>query len=122
MPSARPSCSGLGRGVREGSDQEIAVGGPLRALRQATVVKAKDGRWCAVDVASMIQTAQALVAPGKGILAADESTPTMEKRLRGIGLESNGPRRREYREILFTAAGIGEFISGVILFDETIRQ
>jgi fructose-bisphosphate aldolase, class I len=70
----------------------------------------------------MIQTAQALVAPGKGILAADESTPTMEKRLRGIGLESSGPRRREYREILFTTAGIGEFISGVILFDETIRQ
>ncbi|HEY5249365.1 MAG TPA: class I fructose-bisphosphate aldolase, partial [Dermatophilaceae bacterium] len=70
----------------------------------------------------MIQTAQALVAPGKGILAADESTPTMEKRLRSVGLESTEPRRREYREILFTAAGIGEFISGVILFDETIRQ
>ena len=46
----------------------------------------------------------------------------MEKRLRGIGLESTVSRRREYREILFTTAGIGEFISGVILFDETIRQ
>ena len=70
----------------------------------------------------MMQTAQALVAPGKGILAADESTPTMAKRLRGIGLESNGPQRREYREILFTTAGIGEFTPGVILCDETIRQ
>jgi len=71
---------------------------------------------------SMIQTAQALVAPGKGILAADESTPTMAKRLAGIGLESTEQRRRAYREILFTSAGIEEFISGVILFDETLRQ
>ena len=75
-----------------------------------------------MDLASMAQTAQALVAPGKGILAADESTPTMEKRLRGIGLESTEQRRRAYREILFSTDGIGEFISGVILFDETIRQ
>ncbi|MBM7797461.1 fructose-bisphosphate aldolase class I [Microlunatus panaciterrae] len=75
-----------------------------------------------MDVESMIQTAVALVAPGKGILAADESTPTMAKRLAGIGVESTEPRRRAYREILFTTAGIGEFISGVILFDETIRQ
>jgi fructose-bisphosphate aldolase, class I len=75
-----------------------------------------------MDIASMTHTARALVAPGKGILAADESTPTMEKRLRGVGLESTEERRREYREILFSAGGIGEFISGVILFDETIRQ
>jgi fructose-bisphosphate aldolase, class I len=70
----------------------------------------------------MIGTAQALVAPGRGILAADESTPTMQKRLAGIGVESTEPRRREYRQILFTTAGLGEFISGVILFDETARQ
>ncbi|HET7660101.1 MAG TPA: class I fructose-bisphosphate aldolase [Oryzihumus sp.] len=75
-----------------------------------------------MDLGSMIQTAQALVAPGKGILAADESTPTMAKRLATIGVESTEPRRRAYRELLFTTAGIGEFISGVILFDETIRQ
>ena len=75
-----------------------------------------------MDLASMTETARAIVAPGKGILAADESTPTMEKRLRGIGLESTEQRRREYREILFTTEGIGESISGVILFDETIRQ
>jgi fructose-bisphosphate aldolase class I len=70
----------------------------------------------------MIQTARALVAPGKGILAADESSPTMAKRLAGIGLESTEERRRDYREILFTTAGLGDYVSGVILFDETIRQ
>ncbi len=75
-----------------------------------------------MDLASMSDTARALVAPGKGILAADESTPTIEKRLRAIGLESTEERRREYRDILFTTEGMGEWISGVILFDETIRQ
>jgi fructose-bisphosphate aldolase class I len=70
----------------------------------------------------MIQTARALVAPGKGILAADESTPTIAKRLAGIGLESTEERRRAYRGMLFTTPGLAQFISGVILFDETIRQ
>jgi len=67
-------------------------------------------------------TALALVAPGKGILAADESTPTIAKRLQTIGLRSTEETRRRYREMLFTTAGLGDFISGVILFDETIRQ
>ena len=67
-------------------------------------------------------TAQALVAPGKGILAADESTPTIKKRFDSIEVESTEENRRSYREILFTTPGAGEFISGVILFDETIRQ
>ncbi len=71
---------------------------------------------------AMIQTTKALVAPGKGILAADESSPTIAKRFSSIGLESTEPRRRAYREILFTTSGIGDYISGVILFDETIRQ
>jgi len=70
----------------------------------------------------MVETAQALAAPGKGILAADESTPTMAKRLAGIGLESTEPLRRAYREILLSTPGLGEYVSGVILFDETIRQ
>ncbi|MBI3926668.1 MAG: fructose-bisphosphate aldolase class I [Armatimonadetes bacterium] len=70
----------------------------------------------------MMQTARALVAPGKGILAADESFPTIEKRFRSIGLESTKENRRAYREMLFTTPGISEFISGVILFDETLRQ
>ena len=67
-------------------------------------------------------TARALLPPGKGILAADESLPTMEKRLRAIGVPPTEENRRAWRELLFSAAGIGDFISGVILFDETIRQ
>src|SRR5881398_2882804 len=66
--------------------------------------------------------AKALVAPGKGILAADESSGTIEKRLKSINVPSTEENRRAYRELLFTTAGAGEFISGVILFDETIRQ
>jgi fructose-bisphosphate aldolase class I len=66
--------------------------------------------------------ARKLVAPEKGILAADESLGTMEKRLKSINVSSTDENRRAYREILFTTAGAGEFISGVILFDETIRQ
>src|SRR6266513_930343 len=66
--------------------------------------------------------ARKLVAPGKGILAADESSGTIEKRLKSINVPSNEENRRMYREILFTTKGAGEFISGVILFDETIRQ
>ena len=66
--------------------------------------------------------ARALVAPGKGILAADESSGTIEKRLKNINVPSTEENRRAYREVLFTTKGAGEFISGVILFDETIRQ
>src|SRR5947207_15095207 len=65
--------------------------------------------------------ARKLVAPGKGILAADESSGTIEKRLKSINVPSKEENRRMYREILFTTNGAGEFISGVILFDETIR-
>ena len=66
--------------------------------------------------------AQAMVAPGRGILAADESSPTIKKRFDSIQAESTEENRRVYREMLFTTAGAAEFISGVILFDETIRQ
>src|SRR5882724_10603850 len=66
--------------------------------------------------------AQKLVAPGKGILAAGESSGTIEKRLKSINVPSTEENRRAYRELLFTTAGAGEFISGVIFFDETIRQ
>jgi fructose-bisphosphate aldolase, class I len=75
-----------------------------------------------VDGAELRATARALVAPGKGILAADESTGTIKKRFDSIGLESTEDRRRAYREMLFTTKGAAEFISGVILYDETIRQ
>src|SRR2546428_7759372 len=66
--------------------------------------------------------ARKVVAAGKGILAADESSGTIEKRLKSINVPSTEENRRTYREILFTTAGAGEFISGVIFFDETIRQ
>jgi fructose-bisphosphate aldolase class I len=67
-------------------------------------------------------TAQAMVATGKGILAADESFGTIEKRFKSISLASTEEHRRAYRDMLFTTPGIAEFISGVIMFDETIRQ
>src|SRR5919206_4146718 len=67
-------------------------------------------------------TAKALVAEGKGILAADESDGTIKKRFDSIGLESTEENRRGYRNLLFTTPGVEEYISGVILFDETIRQ
>jgi fructose-bisphosphate aldolase class I len=72
--------------------------------------------------AELEQTARALVAPGKGILAADESSGTIKKRFDGIGVESTETNRRDYREMLFTTKGAGDYISGVILYDETIRQ
>src|SRR2546430_16792310 len=68
------------------------------------------------------KTARALVAEGKGILAADESDSTIKKRFDAIGVDSTEENRRAYRELLFTTAGVEEYISGVILFDETIRQ
>ena len=71
---------------------------------------------------TMRTTATALVAPGKGILAADESTGTIKKRFDSIGVESTEENRRAYRDLLFTTPGLEEHISGVILFDETIRQ
>jgi fructose-bisphosphate aldolase class I len=75
-----------------------------------------------MDVQQLQSTAEALVADGKGILAADESEGTIKKRLDSIGVESTEESRRAYRELLFTTEGAEEFISGVILFDETIRQ
>jgi len=68
------------------------------------------------------QVAAAMVAPGKGILAADESNGTMDKRLQAVGVEPSSENRRRYREMLLTTPGIDNQISGVILFDETVRQ
>ena len=68
------------------------------------------------------ETARALVAEGKGILAADESDSTIKKRFDSIGVESTEENRRGYRDLLFTTDGVQDYISGVILFDETIRQ
>jgi fructose-bisphosphate aldolase class I len=75
-----------------------------------------------MDVQELQKTAQAIVADGKGILAADESDGTIKKRFDSIGVESNEEARRAYRDLLFTTEGAEEYIGGVILFDETLRQ
>jgi fructose-bisphosphate aldolase class I len=75
-----------------------------------------------MDKNLLSKTAAAMMAKGKGLLAADESSGTCEKRFKSIGAECTEPSRRAYRDLLLTAKGIEDFISGVILFDETIHQ
>ncbi len=75
-----------------------------------------------MDTTELRNTAAALVADGKGILAADESNGTMDKRLKAVGVEPGEEERRALRELLFTTDGVAEYISGVILYDETFRQ
>lgn len=73
-------------------------------------------------VPSIRELAGRLMAPGKGILAADESISTMNKRLAAVGVAETSESARQYRDVLFSAHGIGDYLSGIILFDETIRQ
>jgi fructose-bisphosphate aldolase class I len=75
-----------------------------------------------MNLETLHETAAAIVADGKGILAADESDGTIKKRFDSIGVESTEDNRRAYRDLLFTTEGVEEYIGGVILFDETIRQ
>lgn len=75
-----------------------------------------------MDMSRLETIARTIVQPGKGILAADESEPTIKKRFAGIQVESTEENRRTYRELLFTTEGVEAYISGVILFDETLRQ
>src|ERR1700678_3018630 len=75
-----------------------------------------------MNIGELNATARAMVAKNRGILAADESTSTIKKRFDSIKLESTEENRRAYREMLFTASGAQEYISGVILYDETLRQ
>ena len=70
----------------------------------------------------LVATAKAMVADGKGLLAMDESTHTCNKRFEKVGIPQTEEARRSYREMILTTPGLGEFISGVILYDETIRQ
>src|SRR5688572_6412889 len=70
----------------------------------------------------LVSIAQAMVASGKGILAADESTGTIEKRFNSIKVDNVEENRRAYRDMLFTTKNLGQYISGVILYDETLRQ
>src|ERR687893_2192159 len=76
----------------------------------------------AVTATDLETTARGLVAEGKGILAADESSGTIKKRFDSISVDSTEENRRSYRDLLFTTEGVEEFISGVILYDETLRQ
>src|SRR5881628_3078989 len=75
-----------------------------------------------MDKALLSKTAAAMVAKGKGILAADESSGTCEKRFKSVGVESTEENRRTYRGLLFGTPGVEQYLSGVILFDETARQ
>lgn len=75
-----------------------------------------------MDIQTLKQTAQAMVAAGKGVLAADESSKTIQKRFDKIGLTSIAETNIAYRKMLFTAPGVEDYISGVILYDETLRQ
>jgi fructose-bisphosphate aldolase class I len=76
-----------------------------------------------MNLAELNKVAEAMTAPGRGILAADESTGTIKKRFDSIGVESTSDRRRDYRELLFRSSdAMSKYISGVILYDETIRQ
>ena len=74
------------------------------------------------NIAELNKIVKQMVVPGKGILAADESTGTIGKKFEKINLPNEEANRQAYREMLFTSPGIGEYISGVILYDETIRQ
>src|ERR687884_1159722 len=76
-----------------------------------------------MNLAELNKVAEAMVASGKGILAADESSGTIKKRFDAIGVDSTADNRRDYRELLFRSAdAMRNHISGVILYDETIRQ
>ena len=75
-----------------------------------------------MNIDELKAVANAIVAPQKGVLAADESSPTIKKRFDSVQVEATEENRRRYREILFTADGIERYVGGVILFDETLRQ
>lgn len=102
-------------------DQYLYISNP-QPLKFKGDIRMNDNRLSAQTLKKLETTANAMVARGKGILAADESGPTIKKRFDTIGVESTRETRRFYRDLLFTTSGIEEFISGVILFDETIRQ
>ncbi|GMU42415.1 MAG: fructose-bisphosphate aldolase class I [Xanthomonadales bacterium] len=75
-----------------------------------------------MDISDLADIARQMVAPGKGIIAIDESSKTIKKRFDGVGIECTEETRRAYREMLLTTPGLGEHLSGAILYDETLRQ
>src|SRR5690606_18681750 len=120
----RPTCAARHAPARAGPSR---TGRPRARHRPAT------GRWLCVpapspragipvSIAQLAGTAQALVAPGKGIVAIDESTGTIGKRFAALGVDNSEQNRRAWRELLLTTPRLAEHISGAILFDETLRQ
>ena len=75
-----------------------------------------------MSIEDLESVAQAMVAPGKGIIAIDESTATIKKRFESVGIENTEENRRAYRELLLTSPGLSDHISGAIMYDETISQ
>src|SRR5436305_651309 len=108
-----------GRGTRA---VRPSRGPPQRSALRDTSAETERTRRKRMPANELHETARALVAEGKGILAADESDSTIKKRFDSIGVESTEENRRSYRDLLFTTEGAEDYISGVILFDETIRQ
>ena len=80
------------------------------------------GTFVTTTTTTLTDTAKELVAGGKGLLAMDESTKTCNKRFAALGIDQTVESRRNYRELLITTPGLGGYISGAILYDETIRQ
>src|SRR4051794_31758345 len=102
------------------AQQDTVFGRRVRNLCYPSERKIRRGG--SMDKQRLESTTRELVPEVKGILAADESTGTITKRFDAVDIESTEESRRQYREMLFTTPGIGEYLSGVILFDETIRQ
>src|SRR6185437_849590 len=128
-PRRRNTCTDRtyagGRGQGSGRDGgATAAASPRQALslgNNRAEAKGREERK-RMDEQQLNETAAAIVAEGKGILAADESDGTIKTRFDSIGIDSTEEHRRAYRDLLFTTEGVEEYISGVILFDETIRQ
>src|SRR5690606_19048686 len=108
MGQARPMASSTGAGAKR------------RGI--SAIISSPPGLRMTMSIEQLADTARAMVAPGKGIIAIDESTGTIAKRFAGVGVENTEENRRAYREMLLTTPGLGEHISGAILFDETLRQ
>src|SRR5579875_1991519 len=119
----RQSCDPMPFGILGASIQANYLGADAGGTLQGPAIgPAIAGGKRTMNRNELARIAQAMVAKGKGILAADESSGTIRKRFDAIRLESTEEHRRSYREMLFTAPGAAEAISGVILYDETIRQ
>lgn len=115
----RPASPAIGR-----AQTRSRADGTLRPLRSPVRALAADwrvsGAWHVIERSCIVQNT--IASPGKGILAMDESNGTCGKRLDSIGVENTEDNRKSYRELLVTTPGLGDYISGAILFEETLYQ